>query len=71
MGKGFWQQQQKRTSEIPITIYIYLDQRGGFIAHKLVKVLACGFKTSFQTSSGFKTVYSSCENVAVSDFLKF
>ena len=29
---------------------------GEFVAHKLVKVLVCGFETGFQTSSGFNTV---------------
>ena len=31
---------------------------GEFVAHKLVMVLVCGFKTSFQTNSGFNMVYS-------------
>ena len=29
-----------------------------FVAHKLVKVSVCGFKTSFQTGSSFNMVYS-------------
>ena len=32
------------------------------MAHKLLNVLICGFKTGFQTSSGFNTVYSNETN---------
>ena len=33
----------------------YLER---IFAHRLVKVLVCEFKTSFQTSSGFNMVYN-------------
>ena len=32
------------------------------MAHKLLNVLICGFKTGFQTGSGFNTVYSNKTN---------
>ena len=39
-------------------ILIYLRPSGEFVAYKQAKFLVCGFKTIFQTGSGFNTVNS-------------
>ena len=38
--------------------FTWCKTEGEFFAHKLDMVLVCGFKTSFQTNSGFNMVYS-------------